>query len=103
MRNAESLSQEQIREFLRSRPQVTFCGLMDGKRNMHGRSASGTRNHGELDRPEPGAVRPLCRKGHGDEHGVNEALDPRLFGLRNRAGGTVPAASNSQSGRPNRT
>lgn len=62
MRNAESLSQEQIREFLKSSQPIQFAGC--GREEKYGwmERVLGAQNYGELGKQERGVVRAYVEK-----------------------------------------
>ena len=62
MRNAESLSQEQIREFLQSSQPIEFAGC--GRDEKYGwvERVLGAQNYGGLSKPGRGVVRAYVRK-----------------------------------------
>src|ERR1700740_1464267 len=62
MRNAESLSQEQIREFLKSSQPIEFAGGGRDEKYAWVERVLRAQNYGELDKQERGVVRAYVEK-----------------------------------------
>jgi hypothetical protein len=75
MQNAESLSQEQIQEFLRSSEPIEFAGSGREERNGWVERVLAAQKYGELSKGERGVVRAYVRK----VTGLSEAQTTRLI------------------------
>ena len=62
MMNAESLSQEQIREFLKSSQQIEFAGCQRSEKYAWVERVLGAQNYGALGKGERGVVRAYVEK-----------------------------------------
>jgi transposase InsO family protein len=75
MGNAESLSREQIREFLKSSEPIEFAGCGRNEKYAWVERVLKAQNYGELSKPERGVVRAYVRK----VTGMSEAQTTRLI------------------------
>ena len=65
MQNAESLSQEQIREFLKSSQPIEFAGCGRNEKYAWVERVLGAQNYGKLSKGERGVVRAYVEKVRG--------------------------------------
>ena|SRR5438477_7394290 len=86
MQNAESLSQEQIREFLKSRQPIEFGGCGRSEKYAWVEHVLGGAELWEVEQGGAGWSASLRGKSNGDERGADDATDPRVSGPRGGEG-----------------